>query len=377
MFIKNFISGTYRQQYEFKSFYPESINHYWALDDNETIALLSEANIKLGELNAFSQLIPSVDLFIKMHIRKEATLSSKIEGTQTNIEESLQDIDEIKLENRDDWQEVINYVDSMNYAISMLSELPISNRLILNTHKILMKGVRGERKTPGEFRKSQNWIEGNSIKNATYVPPIHIEIQDLISDMEKFIHNDELRVPELIKIAIIHYQFETIHPFLDGNGRIGRLLITLYLVSKGLLLKPALYLSDYFDRFKPTYYECLTRIRTENDMNYWLKYFLIGIRDTAQNSIDTFKAIIELKNDIEINRITTLGKKQKLARAFMPIIFDQPIIDMSLTAERLKVNKSTASRILEDFVALGILIEKTGFKRNRKFEFKDYIDLFR
>lgn len=376
MEIRKFKSGHFEKQYQYKSFLPEKINHHWIIDDPLTQKLLSEADIKLGELNAFSQLIPNVDLFIKMHIRKEATTSSKIEGTQTNMEEALQKAEDIAPAKRDDWQEVQNYVEAINTAIEELKNLPVSNRLILMLHKILMQGVRGDKKTPGEYRQSQNWIGGSSINDAVFMPPHHENIAGLMHDVELFIHNDQIPVPDLLKAAIIHYQFETIHPFLDGNGRIGRLLIALYLVSKQKLLKPSLYLSDFFEKNKSHYYNNLTMVREKNDLNQWLKFFLEGVRQTAQNSIDTFKKIIELKQVNEIQKITRLGKKTKTAQQFLNFLYSQPVVDLNEVSRQLSINKSTANRLIDDFEKLEILQEISGFKRNRIFVFQEYLNLF-
>ena len=376
MDIDQFYAGKYIKQYEYQSFLPSAINTGWKIGNIELIQLLSEADIKLGELNAFSELVPNIDFFIKMHVLKEATTSSRIEGTQTNIAEAVQNEDLIDPEKRDDWEEVQNYVTAMNEAIDKLNSLPLSNRLLCNIHKILLQGVRGKFKNPGEFRRSQNWIGGASLKDTVFIPPHHNDLPDLMSDFEKFLHNDEILLPHLIRIGIAHYQFETLHPFLDGNGRIGRLLITLYLVSKGLLVKPTLYLSDFFEKNKSLYYDNLTLVRTHNDLSQWLKFFLVGVRQTAESSISTFKEIIALREDVEYNRILSLGKKTKLAQQFIHYLYSRPIISSQEIVRELNINASTSIRLIEDFIRLGILVETTGFKRNRVFAFEEYLRLF-
>jgi len=376
MNIKDFKSGQWAQQYQYKSFNPHRINHTWLVDDEQLSFLLSKANILLGELNAFSTLIPDVDFFIKMHITKEAANSSRIEGTQTNIEEALQKVQNLNPEKRDDWQEVENYVTAMNHAIDDLNQLPLCNRLLKQTHAILLQNVRGEQKHPGEFRISQNWIGGAGINDAVFIPPHPNEVVDLMSDLEQFLHNKNIFVPDLIKIAIAHYQFETIHPFCDGNGRIGRLLITLYLVSERILCKPTLYLSDFFAKNKTLYYDNLTRVRHQNNLTQWLRFFLEGVIQTAQNSIDTFRKIIALRNEVERNKITKLGKKTKTAQQFLIYLFRNPIVDSEDVSKEMNINVSTGLRLINNFIELGILKEMTGFKRNRIFMFEEYIRLF-
>lgn len=375
MELSQYKSGSYKQQYKYKSFKPSEINHEWQIADSSLALLLSQADNKLGELNAFSQLIPNVDFFIKMHVNKEATSSSRIEGTQTNIEEALQKVEYIDPEKRDDWEEVQNYVRAVNYAIEKLAKLPVSSRLLKDTHKILMKGVRGKHKQPGEIRSSQNWIGGAAISDAVFIPPGPEDVADLMGDLDQFINNENILVPHLIKIAIAHYQFETIHPFLDGNGRIGRLLITLYLVSTGLLTRPTLYLSDFFEKHKTYYYDNLTRVRTHNDMTQWIKFFLEGVRQTSENSIQTFKSIISLRNEYE-KEILVLGKKTKLAQNFLHYLFSNPAIDGQDVAQKFSINLSTALRLIDDFVRLKILHEITGHKRNRVFVFNNYVKIF-
>ncbi len=376
MKISDFKAGKRVQRLKYKSFEPNLVDLPWLVDDPELLMLLSQANIKLGELNAFSQLIPDVDYFIKMYVLKEGTKSSKIEGTRTNIDDALQKVEYIHPERMDDWLEVQNYVQAMNQAIDSLSRLPLCNRLLKQTHKTLLKGVRGKHKLPGEFRQSQNWIGGSSLSDAIFIPPHPQSVNDLMADLEKFLHNENTLVPSLIKIGIAHYQFETIHPFLDGNGRIGRLLITLFLVSHQLLTKPTLYLSDFFEKNKTSYYDNLNRVRSHNDMLQWLKFFLVGIKSTSEKSIGTFKNIIALRNNLE-NKIITLGKKQRLANSFLKYLYGKPITDGAEVALTLGINISTAFRLIDDFIKLDILQEVTGYKRNRIFAFDDYIMLFR
>jgi Fic family protein len=377
MDIRSFKSGVFRKQYEYRSFTPELIDHQWIISDPKVNQLLSQADRKLGELNAFSLLIPDVDFFIKMHIAKEATLSSRIEGTQTSFDEAIQKEDYINPEKKDDWQEVHNYIDAMNFAIQQLDSLPLSNRLLKDTHRKLLSGVRGTHKQPGDFRLSQNWIGGASLKDAAFIPPHFSEIPDLMSDLEKFLNNEELYVPPLIKVALAHYQFETIHPFLDGNGRLGRLLITLYLVSNQILSKPTLYLSDFFERNRNLYYDNLMVVRTRDDLTQWITFFLVGVLETAQNSINTFHSILALRKAVEEGKIITLGKRAPLAMKLLKYLYTKPIVDANEVSEYLEVTISTSHRLIQDLQRLEILQEQTGFKRNRIFIFEDYLKLFR
>ncbi|MCK5741602.1 MAG: Fic family protein [Chlorobi bacterium] len=376
MNIKDFKAGVYKSGYEYKYFLPSLINqpYYWT--DQDINELLERASLKLGELNSYSRFVPDTDRFIKMHIYKEAVDSSRIEGTQTNIEEALSDKIDIDPEKRDDRQEVINYVNAMNSAIEELKTLPISNRLIKNTHKILLFGSRGKNKKPGEFRQSQNWIGGVNLKKAFYIPPAHNELSNLLTDFELFLHNSDIKVPHLIKIAIAHYQFETIHPFLDGNGRIGRLIITLYLVANGILEKPLLYLSDYFDRNKSLYYDNLAAVRSENDLIQWIKFFLTGIAETAENSVSTLKQIIELQGFLETECIPKMGRRSRKGLELLNELFKKPVITIKEAQAIIGLSPKAANDLISVFVEQKILVETTGMQRNRIFIFEEYLSMF-
>lgn len=375
MKIEQFKSGTWKKQYKYRSFSPSPINHDWTWDDPRINVLLEKSTQALGELNAFSFIVPNVDLFIYMHIAKEAQTSSKIEGTRTEIDEAVMPEELILPEKRDDWHEIQNYIDAMNTAINDLDRLPISTRLMCDTHAILLRGARGEKKTPGEIRRSQNWIGGTGPLDAAFVPPHHDELPFLMSDLEKFLHNDDIAVPNLIRAAIAHYQFETIHPFNDGNGRIGRLLIPLYFLSKGVLNKPSLYLSDFFERNRSNYIDGLMQARLSNDLNQWVRFFLKGILETAHKGTRTFQAVLAFRESTEA-RVMTMGKRAQTARSALDLLYLKPTLSTKDVVKSIDVSQPTADALLQAFVKEGLLIEITGQKRNRFFVFEPYLKLF-
>jgi Fic family protein len=374
--MKTFKAGNRINQGTYKSFQPNKINQEWKIEDMEVLNLLSQADRQLGRLDMYSEYIPNIDLFISMHVLKEATQSSKIEGTKTNIEDALLDKEDVNDEKRDDWEEVQNYIEALNSAIKNLEKLPFSSRLIRETHKILLQGVRGKHKLPGEFRSSQNWIGGASINDATFIPPIHPDINGYMGDLENFAHNSESFFPDLLKVALIHYQFETIHPFLDGNGRVGRLMITLYLVEKGILKKPILYLSDFFEKNRIIYYDNLTRVREKDDLTQWFKFFLVGVIETAKSSISTFDSILKLQKEVEI-KIQTLGSRSYNAQLILNHLFQRPIIDAQKVKELTSLSSPSVYKLIDELEKLEILTEITGAKRGKIYLFREYTKLFK
>ncbi len=374
--IETFKAGNFQKDYDFSYFVPTTINHQWQWTDGTLNEIMEKASIKLGELNSFARLVPNIDLFIHLHILKEAVISSRIEGTQTNINEALLPEKEISPERRNDWQEVQNYTKALNGAIGDLESLPLSSRLLRKTHETLMQGVRGKNKMPGEFRTSQNWIGGASLADAAFIPPAHNYVNDLMSDIELFLHNNDIRVPALIRIGIAHYQFETIHPFLDGNGRIGRLMITLYLVSEKILEKPLLYLSAFLDQNKGLYYDNLTRVREKDDLLTWLRYFLVGVEQTATQAVETLSEVLKLKNKIETEITEKMGKRSHSALILLNSLFTSPVINKSEARETCGLSRGAANDLVNIIAGLGYLREITGKSRNQVFLFDPYIKLF-
>ena len=374
--MKEYKAGTYILHKGYKPFVPSFINKdiNWKLE--ELSSLLQDASLWLGKLNSYADLIPDIDFFIKMYATKEATNSNRIEGTRTTFEDAISPVEQVKPELRDDWLEVQNYIQAINYSVEMLNELPLSMRLLKEAHKILLQGVRDEHKTPGEIRKTQNWIGGSSLQDAFFIPPEPNLLPDLLSDIEKFLHNEYIQVPELIRAGIAHYQFETIHPFLDGNGRTGRLLIILYLISTGLLNKPVLYISDFFEKNRMSYYDSLSMVKQNDNITHWLKFFLTGVIETSKNSIKTFDEIIKLKKNVE-NKLTKIGKKATNGQRLLELLYSKPKVNSKLVGEELKITPATANGLLKAFVEVGILQEKTGFNRYLFYVFEEYIIFFR
>ena len=374
--LDKYISGEIRKSIGYKYFMPNLINDECTWSDPIVNRLLENASYELGQLNSFAKLVPNVDLFIHLHITKEAVISSKIEGTQTHFDEAFLQKENVNPERKDDWQEVQNYTEALNSAIEELKTLPISSRLILKTHRTLLQGVRGEKKTPGEYRRSQNWIGGKSLADAVFIPPHFEHLSELMGDFENFIHNENIEIPLLIKAAIIHYQFETIHPFLDGNGRIGRLLIPRFLREKNVLTKPLLYLSSYFEKEKNLYYDNLSRVRTHNDMIQWIKYFLVGVAQTARQATQTLSNIISLKSENERIIQTQFGKRLKTGLLLHNYLLQQPLVTSKDVQQVCDLSKKAAGDLINAFVEKQILLEYTGQLRNRIFAYESYLALF-
>lgn len=374
--MKQYKSGEYISQGYYKSFQPTLINKQLQVDNMEVLQLLSQADRELGRLDMYSKYFPNIDLFISMHVLKEATQSTRIEGTQTNMEEALLEKEDVPLDKRDDWEEVRNYTKAMEWAINEMEKLPFSSRLIRETHRILLQGVRGERKHPGEFRNSQNWIGGATISDAVFIPPIHTSVPELMSDIDKFLNNEDIFIPELLKIGLVHYQFETIHPFLDGNGRVGRLLIPLYLVNKGILKKPILYLSDFFEKNRKIYYDNLMIVREKNNLSQWFKFFLVGIIETAKNGISTFDNILQLQKTVEAN-IQKLGSRAVNAKKAVDYLYNRPVINAEKLSKITEISMPSAYKLIKDLEKFDILKEITGSPRGRVYVFDNYLRLFK
>ena len=340
--------------------------------------LLSEADYALGRLDGAIFTLPNPDLFVFMYVRKEAVLSSQIEGTQSSLQNLL--AVEARLHDPDapaDVSEIVNYVRAMNYGLNRLAELPVSVRLIREIHVELMRGVRGGRLTPGELRTSQNWIgpAGCTLQEATFVPPPPHEVPQALSDLERFLHS-ESHLPILIQVGLAHAQFETIHPFLDGNGRLGRLLITFLLTERKRLARPVLYLSHYFKRHRTEYYERLQAVRDTGDWEGWLAFFLRGMADVANQATQTAAAILRMREDYRTRITEKLGRASGNGHRIMEKLFDHPIITVATVRKWLNVTPVAANQLVNRLVNVGVLKEITGYARNRRFRFEPYLRLF-
>lgn len=346
--------------------------------DDELVRLLALAERALGRLDGESDILPNLDLFVAMYVNKEAVQSSQIEGTQASLTDVIAfEAEAAEPENPQDVEEVVNYVAALNYGLSRLDTLPISNRLIREMHQRLLAGVRGSDKEPGEFRRVQNLIgaRGDTFKTARYVPPPPDEMRLALSDLERFIHGDD-RLPALLKIGLIHAQFEAIHPFLDGNGRIGRLLITLLLCERQILRRPLLYLSYYINANRPEYYACLQRIHDDGAWEDWLKFFLRGVYSVAQEAASTARAIVVLRERHRTLIMQTFPQNAGRALQLLELLYEHPITTVKLVAQRLNVTKQSANPLVARFEQLGILKETTHQGRNRRFSYHEYLALF-
>lgn len=354
----------------YKSFKPKKLPPEPPISyDSEMIELLSRADRMLGRLDGVTETLPDPELFVAMYVQKEAVLSSQIEGTQASLIDVFDS--ELSKEKREDIGDIVNYVGAMNYGLERLKEFPLSLRLIREIHQVLLSSGRGSKRNPGEFRTSQNWIgaPGCSLNEATFVPPSVPDMKDAIGDLELFLHSEDT-MPPLVKIALIHAQFETIHPFLDGNGRMGRLLITFWLCQQKILSQPLLYLSYYFKKNRIDYYDRLMIVRNTGDWEQWIKFFLKGISETSEEAISTAKEILMLKKVCE----DIIVKSNNNYRQFLDFLFRNPVIDKQEAAKKLNVSQPTANRIVDQFCDLGILVDqKPESKRYKKYAFTKYL----
>lgn len=360
----------------YQSFVPSPLPPTPPIEISEDILeQLIKANSQLAILESVATRIPDVDLFVSMYVRKEALMSSQIEGTQATLEDVLDPLIEDNA-NRN-VAEVVNYIKATEYAIRRLHELPLCNRLLKETHAILMEGVRGQEKNPGEFRCSQNWIggKGSTLRNAKYIPPSPDDMTEAMSDLEKYINADD-RLDGLIRAALIHYQFETIHPFLDGNGRIGRLLITLFLMEKKILTTPALYISYFLKKNRVEYYDRMTEVRSKGNYEQWVKFFLQAIAESAKDAIAAIDELTAL-HDKNVDLVAGMGRASKNAMIVFRYLEANPIIEIGKTAEALGITFGTASNVVERLSSAGILEQTTTGRRNRTFAYKDYLAILR
>ena len=373
-------AGYYKQnlsgEMAYKSFVPNPLPPVPPIELSEDIVgLLVKANSQLAVLQSIAARIPNVELFISMYVRKESLMSSQIEGTQATLEDILDPM--LDTNTNRNVADVVNYIKATEFAIARLQTLPLCNRLIKETHAVLMEGVRGQEKNPGEFRYSQNWIggQGSTLKNARYIPPSPDDMQNAMSDLEKYINVDD-DLDALIRAALIHYQFETIHPFLDGNGRVGRLLITLFLMDKGILTTPALYISYFLKKNRVEYYDRMAEVRTKGNYEQWIIFFLQAIMESAGDATSTIDELITL-HDTNTSVISKLGRASKNTMLVFDYLESNPIIDIGKTAEALSITFNTASSAVRRLVDAGILVQTGGGGRNRTFAYEAYLDILR
>lgn len=360
----------------YKSFVPKPLPPTPPIELTEDIVgLLIKANSQLAVLESVVTRIPNVELFVSMYVRKEALMSSQIEGTQATLEDVLDPLLDANA-NRN-VADVVNYIKATEFAIQRLQELPLCNRLIKETHAVLMEGVRGQEKSPGEFRYSQNWIggQGSTLKNARYIPPSPDDMIEAMSDLEKYINADD-DLDSLIRAALIHYQFETIHPFLDGNGRVGRLLITLFLMEKKVLTTPALYISYFLKKNRVEYYDRMTEVREKGNYEQWIKFFLQAIMESAEDATNTIDELIAL-HDANVDVISKMGRAAKNAMLVFNYLETNPIIEIRKTAEDLDIAFNTVSSAVSRLVDAGILVQTSKVSRNRTFAYEAYLDILR
>ena len=358
----------------YKSFRPSPLPPEIEMDA-EMIELLTSATKSLSALDTMSTYIPNMNLFVSMYVRKEALLSSQIEGTQATLEDVLDPM--VEKNANQNVADVINYIKATEYALERIKTLPLCSRLIKETHEVLLGGVRGEEKNPGEFRISQNWIgaQGSSLKNARYIPPNVEDMTVAISDLEKYINSDD-SLDVLIQAALIHYQFETIHPFLDGNGRVGRLLITLFLMEKKALNSPSLYISYYLKKNRIEYYDRMSEVRNKDNYEQWIKFFLRAIAESSDEAVDTIKKLSDLHNK-NVELISNMGKASKNVQIIFDYLEKNPIIDTRKTSEELGISDSTVSRVIAKLEECGILKQTDNASRNRVFAYEDYLEILR
>ena len=371
-------AGRYvRQPTGYRAFIPANLPPQITID-NEMQDLLSRADRALGRLDGSIQTLPSADIFVFMYMRKEAVLSSQIEGTQASINDLIKaEADLFGAVRSSDVSEVINYVAAMNRGLDRLKVIPLSRRLILEIHERLLQNVRGNKMNPGEVRRSQNWIgpPGCTLMQATFVPPPHEIAEEAFADLEKFLH-DVSPLPTLIRIGIAHAQFETIHPFLDGNGRVGRLLITFFLCNQGILQKPVLYISYYFKQQRDEYYRRLQNVRDSGDWEGWLKFFLRGVAEVASQATETAKKIVAMREDHRELIVTRFGNHAGKGIRLLERLYEHPTITISHACDYIGVSFPNASSLINKFRQNELLVEVTGNRRNRFFLYQPYIDLF-